>query len=38
MAENYNAIGSVRTLVGNWQEEQQLKEVTGIARCKVLQC
>lgn len=36
MAElSYNATGAVRTLVGNWQEEQELKGVTGTARCEV---
>jgi len=35
MAELYNATGSVRTLVGNWQEEVVLKDATGTARCKV---
>jgi hypothetical protein len=36
MAElSYNAQRAVRTLVGNWQEEQELKGLTGTARCKV---
>ena len=35
MAELYNATGSVRTLVGNWEEETVLKAITGTARCKV---
>eukprot|EP00878_Enallax_costatus_P031069 GHUV01033913.1.p1 GENE.GHUV01033913.1~~GHUV01033913.1.p1 ORF type:complete len:156 (+),score=54.23 GHUV01033913.1:530-997(+) len=33
---SYNSTGNVKTLIGNWQEEERLKDVTGCSRTQAV--